>query len=204
MPLAPNVPWDTGIGSQRIGLLPILVVPFLLCGGRHRHWAGGRRPGDMAGVLKYATIPGRILWRLMAQPAGQQRGQDQDQQPLGFLDGFCVRCLHQNVLGNRVLYIYTVAVPRCASILPTPVFSAHPISLAPSRSKAKPPLVYCNGCCSPAERPESFPRKSLQAENRVPGVSAAHEDATRAANGCDPAPKAYVHGCAARQVGRGR
>ena len=176
-------------------------MPLLLCGGRCRHWAIGEHP-DMAGVLKYATIPDRIWWRLTAQPAGKQRGQDQDQQPLGFLDGFCVRCLHQNGPRSLKLYIYTASRQRCASIPPTPVLSDHPISLAPSRTKAKPHRVYRIGYGSPAERPKSFPRERLQAENRAPGVSAAHEDATRATNGGDPAPKAYVHGCAATRVRR--
>ena len=137
MSLAPNTSWELGVGSQRIGLLPILVVPFLLCGGRYRHWAGGRRPGDMADVLKYATIPGCILWRLMAQPAGQQRGQDQDQQPLGFLDGFCVRCLHQNVPRNRILYIYTASRQRYASIPPNASIlrSSHQSGAVPSQGK---------------------------------------------------------------------
>ncbi|ACK79016.1 hypothetical protein AFE_1748 [Acidithiobacillus ferrooxidans ATCC 23270] len=194
-----------GIGSQCMARLPILAaIPFLLRCGRCRPGARGTRPGDLAGVLKYGTIPGRIAWRLMAQPAGPQRRQNQDQQPLELLDGFRVLCLHLNALCSHVLYIYTAPSQRHASVLPSSAFSGHSVSPGSSRPKAKSLLVHRNGCCSPAERPESFPRKSLQAENRVPDESAAHEDATRAANGCDPAPKAYVGGCAARQAGRGR
>ena len=107
MPLAPNVPWDMGIGSQRIGQLPILVaVPFLLCGGHCR----------------------------------------QDQYPLVFLDGFCVRCLHQNALRNRVLYVYTAPRQRYASVLPTPAFSGHPAECAiPDTELPRQKLVHMSG-----------------------------------------------------------